>query len=71
MFEFLEDILLELKDVPGLSFLKRLHYNLHVKRQRIATHAQNVRNRSGVLVKYSKSAAKVVHGSKGSKSRDN
>ena len=70
MFEFLENILFELKNVPGLGFLKRLHADLSVKSSKARTKMQTLKNRKNDIEKMSQRAGKLAQSSKGSKHRN-
>lgn len=43
MFDFLEEIVHQFKDVPGLSFLRSLHTRLLVTRTRLHRRTERVR----------------------------
>lgn len=68
MIEFLEDIIYELKDIPGLGFLKGIREGIATKRLRMKKklHELNVRKNSIAR------GARSISGqsSKGSKRRD-
>ena len=70
MFEFLESILFELKNVPGLSFLKNIHAALAVKSSRARSKMQALRNKKNDLQKMSQRAGKFATSAKGSKHRN-
>lgn len=69
MFDFLESILFELKNVPGMSFLKNLHVNLMVKRQRMTKKLEGLNNRRNTLANASRKLS-GMSGPKGSKRRE-
>ncbi len=70
MFDFLENILFELKNVPGLAFLKRLHADLTLKRTRVRSKMQILKNKKNDFQKLSQRAGKMTQSAKGSKSRN-
>ena len=70
MFDFLENILFELKNVPGFAFLKRLHADLSLKRTRVRSKMQILKNRKNDIQKFSQRAGKLSQSSKGSKGRN-
>ncbi len=70
MFDLLENILHELKNVPGLSFLKRLHAQLTLKRTRLRSKMQILKNQKNDFQKLSKKAGKLANSAKGSKGRN-
>lgn len=69
MFDFLESILFELKQIPGMSFLRNLHMNLVTKRQRITKKLENVNHRRNTLASTSRKL-KGLATPKGSKRRE-
>lgn len=69
MFDFLENILFELKNVPGLAFLRKLHADLLHKRTRIRSKMQLLKNQKNDFEKLSQRARKLTQSSKGSKGR--
>ncbi len=69
MFEFLENILFELKNVPGLAFLRKLHADLSLKRTRVRSKMQMLKNKKNDFEKMSQKAGKFSQSPKGSKSR--
>jgi hypothetical protein len=69
MFELLDSILNELKEVPGLSFLKNLHLNLRAKHARLQRHYQVAKNRRHEMKEVASNISSM-RGGKGSKSRD-
>ena len=70
MFEFLENILYELKNVPGLSFLKKLHADLSLKSSRARSRLQMLKNKKNDIEKMSQKAGKYTQAAKGSKRRN-
>ncbi len=64
MFEFLESILFELKDIPGLAFLKGIHADLKVKSSRARSRMQAVRNKQKDLATISERVGRSAKGSK-------
>lgn len=70
MFDFLESILFELKNVPGLSFLKNLHANLALKSTRARSKLQVLKNKKNDIQKFSEQAGKFAKSAKGSKHRN-
>ena len=70
MFELLDSILNELKDIPGFAFLKNLHVNLRTKRARFERQYQVLKNRKNEIGQV-KSNLSSMRGAKGSKGRDN
>lgn len=69
MFEFLENILYEFKNIPGLSFLKRLHTDLTLKRSRVRSKMQTLRNHKSQVMALKAKAGKAGTSAKGSKQR--
>lgn len=69
MFDFLENILFELKNVPGLAFLRKLHADLRHKRTRLRTKMQILKNQKNDFQKLSERAGKLTQSAKGSKGR--
>lgn len=70
MFDLLENILHELKNVPGLSFLKQLHTQLVEKKSRIRMKMQDLNHRKNQFQDLSKKAGKLTKSAKGSKGRN-
>jgi hypothetical protein len=70
MFDFLENILFELKNVPGLAFLRKLHANLLHKRTRLQSKMQLLKNQKNDFEKLSQKAKKFTQSAKGSKGRN-
>lgn len=70
MFEFLEGILTDLKNVPGLAFLKRLHTQLVVKRSRLRNKLQALKNHKDLVQDLSRKTGSLSRSNKGSKSRN-
>ena len=70
MFDFLEGILYELKDIPGLQFLKKLHASLRIKSARVKKDLQTLRNRQNDIRQGVKKIGTMAQNSKGSKRRD-
>lgn len=70
MFDFLESILFELKDIPGLSFLKSIHADLVVKSSRARSRIQALRNKKNDFEKMSERASNLGKSAKGSKRRN-
>jgi hypothetical protein len=70
MFEFLESILFELKNIPGLSFLKNIHAALAVKSSRARSKLQAIRNKKNDFSKISKRVGNMGPSGKGSKRRN-
>jgi hypothetical protein len=70
MFDFLENILFELKNVPGLAFLRRLHAELLYKRSRLRSKMQLLKNQKNDIQKLSQRAKNLAQSSKGSKGRN-
>lgn len=70
MFDFLENILFELKNVPGLAFLKRLHADLNLKRTRVRSKMQLLKNQKNDFAKLTQRAGKMTQSAKGSKGRN-
>ncbi len=71
MFDFLDEILNELKDIPGLNFLKSLQAGLRLKSSRLRKQAQILKNRRNDLTKGASKLRRMAKTSKGSKRRDN
>ncbi|MCC6512261.1 MAG: hypothetical protein IT423_24395 [Pirellulaceae bacterium] len=70
MFDFLEGILFELKDLPGLSFLRRLHAIVMVKSSRFRNSIRGVQNKGNDLAEYSKRVKRMTRTAKGAKRRE-
>jgi len=70
MFDILEGILHELKDVPGLSFLKSIHAQLSSKRARAMSKMRDFQNRKNSLIGTSRNINRKLESPKGSKRRN-
>lgn len=69
MFDLLDSILNELKDIPGLDFLKNLQVNLRTKHGRFLRQCQTVKNRRREMKEIASNLGSMGKG-KGSKGRD-
>ena len=70
MFDLLESILYELKNVPGLSFLKKIHADLALKSSRARSKLQVLKNQKNDIEKMTQKAGMIAHSAKGSKRRN-
>ncbi len=70
MFDFLEEILNELKDIPGLNFLKNLRESLMLKSSRLGRRARDLNTRKNSITQATKSLGKLTRSSKGAKRRE-
>jgi hypothetical protein len=70
MFDFLEEILNELKDIPGMHFLRNLHAGLQLKHSRITKRARELNTRRSDLARSTKNIRKITTSSKGAKRRE-
>lgn len=56
MFEFIEEILVQFRDVPGLNFLKRVHTRLLMTQSSYLRKRDRVRSLHGTMKNAAKSA---------------
>jgi hypothetical protein len=69
MFDLLMGILYELKDIPGLSFLKSVHGQLLSKREQVGHSLEDARTMTKNVTGLSSRIGKVVEQNKGEKRR--
>ena len=69
MIDLLSDILNELKDIPGLTFLKSLHGQLMSKKLRVRKGIENTKNRTRNITSVSSRVGNAVERNKVQKRR--
>jgi ribonuclease P protein component len=69
MFDLLSDILNELKDIPGLTFLKSLHGQLLSKKLRVSKSIENTKTRTRNVTSVSSRVGNAVERNKVEKRR--